>query len=191
MRPRLLVLRFALVLTAVFVFPNRAGADDAAAAAPLEVSAANDVISSAVPKASVVGHGRLSYVFWDVYDATLYAPEGHWIPNKPFALSVEYHTPIEGKDIADRSAQEMRNEGLADEIKLAAWHAQMKSVFPDVKSGTTLTAVYVPGRQTIFYEGDQPIGVIKGNDFAGYFFGIWLSDKTTEPALRRALLGLP
>ncbi len=157
----------------------------------VQSAAAAETVFVSIPNAAIVGHGVLSYAFWDVYDATLYAPQGKWNPNKPFALSLEYHFEIDGKEIANRSVQEMRKQGFSDEVKLAAWNAQMKSIFPDVENGTVLSAVYMPGKQTIFYDGDGVIGEIKGDEFGKWFFGIWLSEKTSEPELRRALLGLP
>lgn len=149
-----------------------------------------ETVQTSIPDAAVVGRGVLSYAFWDVYEATLFAPDGVWDPGKSFALSLEYFRVIKGKDIADRSVQEIRQQGFTDEVTLAAWHAQMKAIFPDVKKGTVLTAVYIPGKQTTFYDDATFIGVIKGDDFGKSFFGIWLAEKTSEPALRRALLGL-
>ncbi len=151
---------------------------------------ASEPIQASVPGASVVGRGVLSYAFWDVYEATLYAPQGRFDPAKPVALSIAYYHAIDGKDIADRSVQEMRKQGFNDEIKLAAWNAQMKAIFPDVKDGTVLSAVYTPGDRTAFYNGNKAIGSIKGDDFGKLFFGIWLGERASEPELRRALLGL-
>lgn len=151
---------------------------------------AAEVIFTTVPNASVVGRGVLTYIFWDVYEATLYAPHGRWDPTKPYALSIAYRREIDGKDIADRSVQEIRKQGFTDEVKLATWNAQMKTIFPDVKDGSVLSAVYLPGRETVFYSGDNAVGAIKGDDFGRLFFGIWLNERTSEPALRRALLGL-
>lgn len=153
-------------------------------------AAADEAILEALPGASVVGRGILSYAFWDVYKATLYAPKGRWSPAQPFALSIEYYRAIDGDDIADRSVQEMRKQGFNDEVKLAAWNAQMKDIFPDVKDGLILSAVYLPGKQTAFYSGGTVIGSIKGDEFGKMFFGIWLDEKTSEPDLRRALLGM-
>ena len=147
-------------------------------------------VFSTVPNAAVVGRGVLSYVFWDIYEATLYAPQGQWSPTQPYALSIEYYHAIDGADIADRSVQEMRQQGFNDEISLAAWHAQLKTIFPDVTQGSVLTAIYVPGLETAFYSGAQRIGSIKGDEFGKRFFGIWLSERTSEPDLRRALLSL-
>lgn len=151
---------------------------------------AGETILASVPGASVVGRGVLSYAFWDIYEATLYAPKGRFDPAKPVALSIAYYHAIDGRDIADRSVQEIRKQGFNDEIKLATWNAQMKAIFPDVKNGTTLSAVYMPGNQTTFYNGNKAIGAIKGDDFGKSFFGIWLGERTSKPELRRALLGL-
>lgn len=150
---------------------------------------ASEAILTAMPSASVVGRGVLSYAFWDVYEATLYAPDGRFDPAKPVALSITYFFSIDGKVIADKSIQEMRQQGFSDEIKLAAWNAQMKAIFPDVDNGVVLTAVYTPDKQTIFYNGSTAIGSIKGNDFGRLFMGIWLDERTSEPELRRSLLG--
>ncbi|MES2728976.1 MAG: chalcone isomerase family protein [Pseudomonadota bacterium] len=152
---------------------------------------ANEVIiTKAMMNAAVVGEGRLSVAFWDVYDARLYAPDGKWEPSKTFALSIHYLRAIDGKDIADRSVQEMRAQGFSDEVKLAAWNAQMKKIFPNVKNGSVISAVFIPGQKTTFYNDKQPIGVIKGAEFTQRFFDIWLSEKTSEPYLRKQLLGL-
>ncbi len=153
------------------------------------IAQAADTVVKAVPNAAVVGRGVLTYAFWDVYQATLYAPEGKWQPSQPFALSLEYFREIKGKAIADRSIQEMRKQGFKDEVKLAAWNAQLKAIFPNVKDGTVLSAVYVPGQYTAFYNGADKIGTIKGDEFGRLFFGIWLDERTSAPDLRRALLG--
>jgi len=150
---------------------------------------AENVITLAIPDAKIVGKGRLSVVFWDVYDATLYAPDGKWAEGKPSALSVHYFRQIEGPDIADRSAHEIRKQGFADEVKLAAWRTQMRSIFPDVHNGSVLTVIYTQGKPTRFYLDDKEIGSVVDPDFGEAFLNIWLSDKTSEPELRRKLLG--
>ncbi|MFN7834620.1 MAG: chalcone isomerase family protein [Burkholderiaceae bacterium] len=151
---------------------------------------AAEAIFAAVPGAMVVGRGVLTYAFLDIYEVTLYAPKGKWDITAPSGLSIKYYRTLKGKDIADRSVQEMRDQGFDDERRLAVWNKQMKAIFPDVKDGMVLSAVYLPGKQTAFYNGTQLLGVIKDDDFGRWFFGIWLSEKTSEPKLRSALLGL-
>lgn len=150
---------------------------------------AEEVIKQYIPDANIVGEGRLTFLIWDAYDATLYAPGGQWQAEKPFALSLHYLLKINGEDIADRSIKEIRGQGFEDESILKKWHAEMNAIFPDVQNGTVLTAVFMPGKQTEFFENGRKIGVVAGDDFLRRFSDIWLSEKTSEPALRKKLLG--
>lgn len=149
---------------------------------------ADSYIKSYLPNGEKVGEGRLTVLFWDVYDATLYAPNGQWQENKPLALKLSYLRNISGKKIADSSVEEIRKQGFSDEVKLADWHTQMRTIFPDVDEGTTLTGILTRDGQTLFYQNGQAIGHIKDPEFGRYFFDIWLSEKTTAPQLRRKLL---
>ena len=38
----------------------------------------------------LLGEGRLRVLFWEIYDASLYATNGVYDPEKPFALSLTY-----------------------------------------------------------------------------------------------------
>jgi len=148
-----------------------------------------DDIAAHVPAAKKVGEGRMTYMFWDVYDATLYAPQGTWRQDKPFALQLTYLRKLDGKKIADRSIEGMRAQGVSDEIKMATWHAQMRKIFPNVDNGVSLTGVYAGDGTTIFYQGNTEIGRINDPQFGHAFFDIWLNEKTSAPTLRRQLLG--
>jgi hypothetical protein len=155
------------------------------------VPAANAIepINVNIPDAKQVGEGRMSYLFWDIYDAALFAPKGEWQKNAPFALSLTYLRELNGKAIADRSAEEIRDLGFKDEVILATWHSQMRNIFPDVKEGTTLIGVYTREKESVFFKDNVEIGRISDPDFGTYFFNIWLDPKTTEPELRAKLLG--
>lgn len=142
-----------------------------------------------VPAAEKVGEGRMSVMLWDVYDAALYAPEGIWEAEKPFALRLSYLRSLVGKKIADRSIEEIRDQGFNDEVKLATWHGQLRNIFPDVDEGIVLTGVKTKSGATVFYKDDMEIGSINDPEFSEAFFNIWLSEKTSAPGLRRMLLG--
>lgn len=168
---------FICLLILAFTFTFHAVASDSH---PINVIEKNDAVGSA----------RFQFMFLDIYDATLYAPKSGWSFSTPFALELKYLRNLSGKKIADRSAKEIRHQGFNDEIKLADWHAQMTSIFPDVRSGTTLTGVYEPNSETVFYKDEKIIGSIKDPTFGKWFFGIWLSEKTSEPDFRNELLGM-
>ncbi len=151
---------------------------------------ASNVVEKYIPDAERVGEARFTYMLWDVYDATLHAPKGNLDKTKPFTLTLSYLRKLDGNAIAERSAEEIRGQGFKDEVKLAGWYSQMKKIFPDVDKDTKLTGVYIPNGTTRFYKNGQEIGEIRDPEFGKYFFGIWLDEKTSEPQLRRQLLGI-
>ncbi len=152
---------------------------------------ASDIITQHVSNAALVGQGRLSIWFFDIYDASLYAPGGHWQSKPPYALSISYLRAVSGRHIADSSAEEIRKLGYRNEFRLAVWHGQMRKIFPDVKEKTVLTGIYTAEGKTVFYENENLIGTIEDPEFGRLFFDIWLSQKTSEPELRANLLGTP
>ncbi len=65
----------------------------------------------------------------------------------------------------------------------------MRRVFPDVEPGDRLLGVHRPGEGVAFFYNGQLRGEIRDPEFARLFFGIWLSPRSSEPAMRQALLG--
>jgi hypothetical protein len=149
-----------------------------------------NTISRHVPQAQQVGSGRLTFLFWNVYDATLYAPKAQWNALAPYALSISYLREIKGDEIAKTSAEAIRDLGFSDEKIIDDWYGSMLRIFPDVDEGTTLIGVRNDKGETIFYNDDEIAGTITDPAFADWFFGIWLNEKTQKPELRRKLLGL-
>ncbi len=154
------------------------------------LASAQGAVSRYVENPQTVGKARLSVLFWDVYDATLYAPKGEYAAGKNFALTLHYLMEFKGDEIAERSVEEMRKQGFADEMKLAAWYSQMKAIFPDVKKGSVITGIYQPNKPTPFYADGVKLGEIQDAEFGRHFFDIWLSEKSSEPEIRRKLLGV-
>ena len=52
------------------------------------------LLNQHIPQPEKVGEGSLTYLFWHVYDATLYASEGQWQPEEPHALSLTYQRSL-------------------------------------------------------------------------------------------------
>ena len=141
-----------------------------------------------MPTPEKVGEARLTYYFWDVYDAALYAPEGRWQGQPPYALKLTYLRDIKGKKIAQRSIKEMKEQGVNNTPKLDQWRSQMQDIFPDVKEDDVLVGIATKEGTTRFVFNGNAIGSIDDSDFTRHFFNIWLSEKTSEPELRQKLL---
>lgn len=158
---------------------------------PIVSHADTEIITRHVPEAQIVGTTRLNFLFWNVYDATLYAPDANWLPSSPYALAISYLRELKGNEIAKRSVKEMRELGFTDEDTLEDWYQQMANIFPDVDENTTLIGIRKRNGQTVFYDNGRLAGTVSDTRFADWFFGIWLNEKSSEPKLRRELLGLP
>jgi len=137
----------------------------------------------------LVGEARMQALFWKVYDARLYAPNGRWNADDRFALSLTYLRTLSGAKIAERSIQEIRQQGLSDERTLARWYESLAALIPDVQDQDEIIGFVDENAHTSFYLGDELLGTIPEPEFTRAFFAIWLSDETSEPNLRKQLLG--
>jgi len=149
------------------------------------------VMGSAYAGLKPLGEGKLTFLTMLVYNATLHAQGGKWVPDQLFALDLRYEMNLKGKDIAERSIKEMKGQGHGDPAKLKRWGEEMARIFPDIKPGDRLVGVSLPGSGASFYNDQKLLGVVADPEFARAFFAIWLDERTSEPKLRRQLLKLP
>jgi hypothetical protein len=66
---------------------------------------------------------------------------------------------------------------------------KMLALVPDVKEGTTMTFVYLPGKGTTLAAGSKELGVFEGKGFADAVFSIWLGPKPPSEDLKKGMLG--
>jgi hypothetical protein len=144
-----------------------------------------------MPGLTPFGEGTMRFLGFKVYDVRLWTAMKSFTHTAPFALELIYDLSLSGRDIAERSVKEMRDQGHNDEAKLKRWGEEMAKIFPDVRQGDTLVGVSVPGKEARFYTREKFIASVADPEFARAFFDIWLSDKTSAPAVRTRLLGVP
>ncbi|WAC48142.1 chalcone isomerase family protein [Asticcacaulis sp. SL142] len=140
-----------------------------------------------VPSAQKVGAGRFSHLGFDIFDATLYAPQSRYNASGPFALKLEYLRNIKGKSITDNSVKEIQKQGVSAD-KLNRWREQMAAIFPDVSKGASITGIRDASGHALFYSGGRLLGTIRDAEFSRAFFNIWLGPKAPQ-TLRDKLLG--
>jgi Chalcone isomerase-like len=149
-------------------------------------------IVETISDARAVGSTRLKVFGFQIYDARLWAQpdfDAQVYPNSTFALEINYLRKFDNGAVAERSIQEMRKLGNLSEADAAQWLTQMRNIFPDIAKGDRLVGIHLPGVGAAFTFNGKPVGQIKNPEFAKQFFGIWLSPKTSQPQMRRDLIG--
>jgi hypothetical protein len=144
-----------------------------------------------MPELKLRGGGEQIFLGLSVYDGYYWGPGGGWSPDQPFALELVYHRRLYGAMIAERSVEEMARLGYGTPRQRERWGEQMRRIFPDVDEGDCLIGVNLPHEGARFFRNGAPIGSVDDRNFARAFFAIWLDPRTSEPALRKRLLGEP
>ena len=159
---------------------------------PAAASAPPAEVAAEVPGAALQGSGRLTFLGLQIYDARLWSDDSFradTFERAPLAIELAYARTLRGKLIAERSLKEMRRAGPIADDEATRWLAVMTQLFPDVNAGDRITGVLRPGEAARFFLNGKLLGEVRDADFAKRFFGIWLSPKTSEPDLRKSLLG--
>lgn len=157
--------------------------------AAVQVQALPQAVRSELDNPLPVGSGRFSFLLSDVYDISLFSRSQAFNPADSFALKIDYLMPLKGEAIVERTISLIKRQSFKDEQKLARWEAALREFFPDVDKGVSLTGFKDKNGHTQFYRNEHWIGAVADAEFSQYFFAIWLAEHTTEPKLRRALLG--
>ena len=139
------------------------------------------------------GRGRLRFLGLHVYDIRLWTPQPGLVPEdwprRPLALEIEYARGFSARAIADRSLDEMRRAGPLPAELAERWERLLAQTMPDVKPGDRLTGVQQPDGLSRFFHNGERRGEVRDAEFTRRFFGIWLGEASSEPALRDTLLG--
>jgi len=149
----------------------------------------SNIAEDFMPDPQVVGKGRMKVMLWNVFDATLYAEQGQYEANKPFALSLAYLRKLKGKKIVEKTLSEIRNQSPLDDDTGKRWSAALAEIIPNVDDKTIITGVRDAKANTLFYQNGEFIGRIDEPAFTDAFFSIWLGNKSSNPELTRKLLG--
>lgn len=146
-----------------------------------------------LPSGRLQGVAKLNVWGFDIYNASLWTQPGFEPQNfaqHNFALDLAYLRAFESKAIVKRSLDEMKRLGKMTPEQALTWQTTMAVLFPNVKAGDRITGVHRAGTGAAFWLNGKATGEINDVEFARLFFGIWLAEGTSEPAMRQALLGL-
>ena len=141
------------------------------------------------PELRPVGTATLHWFGLHVYDIALYAQEAAYTTNSTAVLGIRYNISIKHRRLLDTTLKEWRRMGKGDEVQRAQWIKQLEPLWPDLKSGDSLTAFMRRDGATQFYFGDRLLGEVPDPAFGPAFFAIWLDAECRYPKVRDGLLG--
>ena len=143
------------------------------------------LVSKNMSQVEGLGHGRMTYWGFTLYDAKLYASKEL---KGGIALDIQYLRKFEAKALVKQTLDELKNLGVSD-TQRAEWADPLAKAFKTVQVGDSITAIKKPEGSTQFFYNGQFVSEISGESFSQAFFGIWLHPKTSAPQLRKVLLG--
>lgn len=136
----------------------------------------------------LVGDGLLSILSWDIYESRLFTPDGRYTEDsEELILAITYLRNIKNKDLVKHTRKQWRHLNI-DKAVYGKFTEELTRLWPDVSPGDTL-AMHVTQGATHFYFNSQHTGSIETPDFGPLFASIWLSPETSQPKLRKQLLG--
>lgn len=137
----------------------------------------------------MVGEGEMSWLFIDLYKAALYSQNGDYKEHTyPQALNITYQKDIGKKHLISATEKEWNKLSINNK-QSPYWLASLNKLWPDIKKGDNLLFMVEANGQGFFYHNDHLLGGINSRQFSDAFLAIWLSKNTSEPSLRKQLVG--
>jgi len=134
--------------------------------------------------------GEASFRVWTIhiYDIRLKTPSGLYEPgNFPLELEIIYRKNVAAKKLLASTEEEWRKHSIPM-AKIERWLVELQSIWPDIAAGDSL-ALQVNPSQGLFFHNGKPIGTTENRELLAAFLAIWLSEKTSQPQLRKDILG--
>lgn len=146
---------------------------------------------SAIPTQGLksVGTGTMSWLFWDLYQITLYSSDGHYQNQEyPQALSIQYLKDIDKADLITATKEQWGHLNINWQPQ---WLEHIERLWPNIKKNDNLTLLILENGNSQFYYNQAKLGNIDDHNFSKAFIAIWLSPNTSEPELREQLINRP
>lgn len=153
-----------------------------------------------------VGEGQMKVMFWKVYIAEFFSLKTPYNEDiYPKALKLTYQRDIEKQAFIEATQDQWQKlnkhfpQRLVSQAKEDEWLKQLNDIFPNIKTDDVIIFTLNNDKVARFFlttnkNSDESsfitLGQINDTAFGEYFLSIWLSERTTEPKLRKKLLAL-
>ncbi len=126
------------------------------------------------------GVAEVKFAFIKIYSAAFYVCDeaeslNEILDKTPKQLSIKYHRSINRKNLIKIAEKHLRKNSEIDFDKFKDKIDKVSDAYESVKFGDQYDLVYYPGEGLeLFLNGESKVK-IKGDDFANYYFTIWIS----------------
>jgi hypothetical protein len=152
-------------------------------------SSQSSVIYAQENKLEPVGNVTFSFLFWDIYDVSLFTKNGLYSADQvPLTLQFTYLREISSNELVDETEKQWLRFKM-DELKIKLWLEQLQNIWPDVDESDTITFHIDNNHNTSFYFNQRFIGKIDGAAFAKAFSKLWLGLDGPYPKMTKQLTG--
>ena len=105
-------------------------------------------------------------------------------------LELYYFHNISAEDFRESTIEMIKRNTSPDEFSRIRERLEIFNRFyKPVKPGDRYRAEYIPGKGTTLYYNGNPLGTVRGNDFSGAFFSIWIGSDPIDKKFRDRLMG--
>jgi len=137
----------------------------------------------------VVGQAEMRWLMFPLYRVTLKTADGVYQEGRyPQKLDILYLRNIDKQDLLTATDGEWKRLGISV-AKREEWIRQLGNLWPSIKRGDKLAFQVNPHGQNYFTYNGKKLGGIADKQFGQSFLAIWLSPKTSRPAIRQRLIG--
>ena len=101
----------------------------------ISMAATNLTLADPTADLQVVGEARLKFLFWQVYDSTLFSTNGTYQELEPnLALKISYRRKISAEQLIRRTREEWQKMSLLSS-QTEEWLLSLEAILPDVDKG--------------------------------------------------------
>ena len=155
----------------------------------LNTSFASEIQKEAFSSPTIIGEGTLKVFFMEIYDLRLIADSPTFSWQDKFKLDFIYTRDLKRESVIKSSIKELRRQSSVTESDIESWQGYLEQFIKPIQEGTHATVLWNPeGHITFHYENSDPT-TFEDEGFARAFLNIWLGEETSQPKLRKQLLG--
>ena len=136
-----------------------------------------------------VGEARFKYLFWKIYDSSLFTEDQTYSSiNQALTLNIDYKRNIPKKRIVEATQGQWEKLNY-EQNKIEKWSEKIDDIIPEISKNDQLAFHKDDEGIGAFYYNNELIAKIEDKEFSEAFLSIWLSKNTSQPKLRRKLIG--